>query len=383
MARARGGGGSRSGGSRSSSRRSSGGSRSRGISRSRTYNSSRSNSYGSSPNHGYREKKKCRSYVESKHYNLGVTYSSNMFEGATKYSYMEDGEKEYIFVNGDVDNLELDSSFRTLLKSTLQLEYKTTICLIITIILAVVSIVSSLDIPHKLKLQEAHPTIYLEDNIGVLQDTEELIASAETFAKKTGLVPAVMTVDTGVWYGKWASLEFYAWEQYSKLFDDEYHILFVYSLPVGAEFEDWEWVAIYGDDSLECFSDQRVSMLERSVQDGLYKGNVGKGFTSALNKSAEDYGKVLASESTPIVAIVFGILPVILFLYLIARIAHVKKLRELEFEFIKKLTPEKPHTCEYCRGTYWIDGLTKCPHCGAPIGKYRELLNDLEANNVE
>ena len=102
--------------------------------------------------------------------------------------------------------------------------------------------------PHKLP-QNYDYKIVVEDKANVLGNTAELRNSLVAFYNRTGISPAVITVENSDWQGNYSDLENYAYDLYVNHFADESHWLIVYSTPDGYSssdgFEDWYWEPRY------------------------------------------------------------------------------------------------------------------------------------------
>ena len=106
--------------------------------------------------------------------------------------------------------------------------------------------------PHKLP-QNYDYKIVVEDKANVLGNTAELRNSLVAFYNRTGISPAVITVENSDWQGNYSDLENYAYDLYVNHFADESHWLIVYSTPDGYSssdgFEDWYWEGMQGNDT--------------------------------------------------------------------------------------------------------------------------------------
>ena len=65
--------------------------------------------------------------------------------------------------------------------------------------------------------------IKIIDEAKVLGDTTELYDTLETFHDKSGITPAVITVNNEDWNRQYSDLESYAYDRYLMEFDDEMH----------------------------------------------------------------------------------------------------------------------------------------------------------------
>ena len=80
------------------------------------------------------------------------------------------------------------------------------------------------DHPHKLP-QNYDYKIVVEDKANVLGNTAELRNSLVAFYNRTGISPAVITVENSDWQGYYSDFENYAYDLYVNHFTDESHWL--------------------------------------------------------------------------------------------------------------------------------------------------------------
>ena len=121
------------------------------------------------------------------------------------------------------------------------------------------------------KLVTSYDTkIMIEDNINVLSKSEEaeLKSSMKDFLSKTGITPAIVTVDK---YGDDgylshnSTLESYALEKYNTIFKDESHWLICYSESDG----EWAFEGIQGDNTDSILSVDVTDRFNKSVMEDL------------------------------------------------------------------------------------------------------------------
>lgn len=71
--------------------------------------------------------------------------------------------------------------------------------------------------------------IIIKDSANVLHNEEELRPILDEFAKKTGIIPIIMTVNNENWMPHYKNIEDYAYQLYMQSCNDECHWLIVYS----------------------------------------------------------------------------------------------------------------------------------------------------------
>lgn len=104
---------------------------------------------------------------------------------------------------------------------------------IVALFIAIGMLFSSVNIGYK---KTAIPstidqTIQIFDDEQHLTNKEEeaLQQSLETFRNETGIIPSVHFTEDSMWDQDYNSMENYAMDKYLREFDDEYHLLVVYS----------------------------------------------------------------------------------------------------------------------------------------------------------
>ena len=214
-------------------------------------------------------------------------------------------------------------------------------------------------------------SIRIDDRADVLSDSEEenLADKFEVFQYKTGITPALITVNDEDWIRNYDELEHYAYDLYVNTFEDEYHWLFVYSQPkvTDAGSDDWFWEGIQGDQTDGILTARKTTIFNNSVQRKLLKDDctVGDAFSEAVN---DLNGTVMDAEISllkippfliAIAIIVFGMFVAIDFHPFRAR--KFKKMVDCSGEIIKQ------EACEYCGGIYIVGHHTSCPYCQAPV----------------
>jgi hypothetical protein len=126
--------------------------------------------------------------------------------------------------------------------------------------------------PHKLP-QNYDYKIVVEDKANVLGNTAELRNSLVAFYNRTGISPAVITVENSDWQGYYSDLENYAYDLYVNHFADESHWLIVYSTPDGYSssdgFEDWYWEGMQGNDTDDVLTESVTNSFNDELQKNL------------------------------------------------------------------------------------------------------------------
>ena len=136
------------------------------------------------------------------------------FPGARRYVYYENYRPVYVYADYDI------TEKRSPLRFLMLLFY-------LPFILFTFSMFAeAYHHPHKLP-QNYDYKIVVEDKANVLGNTAELRNSLVAFYNRTGISPAVITVENSDWQGIYSDLENYAYDLYVNHFADESHWLIV------------------------------------------------------------------------------------------------------------------------------------------------------------
>lgn len=237
--------------------------------------------------------------------------------------------------------------------------------------------------------------IIIEDSAGVVYDKEELEQSLENFMDKSGVTPAVFTLNNENWMNSYNSLEDYAYDLYLSKFKDEKHWLIVYSTPVDRNSNDWYWEGMQGDDTDPVLTSNVTARFRMDLQsrlengDGDAGGEIARSFdtiTSMIKKP--DLGSFLKAIGPGLGVLAF----VIFHAYFMLGFNDLKYKDAVldEDESIPDTIPtssgggfddlpvfgstheeeavpaDSGNICDFCGGTY-PTGATRCPHCMAKL----------------
>lgn len=286
------------------------------------------------------------------------------FPGAKRYVYYNKDKTEYIYANYDPGKKQSKARYILLL-------------FYVPFIIAVISMLASaVHVPHRLNT-DYNTDIIIEDRANVISDSEEK-SIRETFKKfynKTGITPAVITVNNEDWESNYTSLENYAYELYVNTFDDEKHWLYVYSQPqnvAAGSFVDWYWEGMQGNDT-----------------DNIITTNVGNEFTDDLQKKLLQNGKYTVGSAIEATfrehisgimksSVNWAVLPGALFMtaFIILHASLMLGLTPKSIKYRKVVECPKDaveYRCTYCGGIYVVGTCISCPHCGAPVVKKSDL----------
>ena len=226
----------------------------------------------------------------------------------------------------------------------------------------------------KLNTRHVSTDIIIEDEAGVMTDTEEeeLEESLEEFFDTTGIVPAVVTVNNEDWMDDYTNLERYSFHRYTEMFKDEKHWLIVYSEPEDPDedFNDWYWEGMQGDDTDRILTTKKTDSFNKDLQKFLLNRDrysvadaIAKAFDNLTphimtRVTKNDIGSVIIL----FLFVLFTLGPGILLLVL-----GIRGLKKYKTAFECKEEVVRQAKCNYCGGVYVVGHHSTCPHCQAQI----------------
>ena len=230
--------------------------------------------------------------------------------------------------------------------------------------------------PKKLSLPY-DSAVRVTDRAGVLtaQDEAQLKDVFTRFQEETGITPAFLSVSPDEWKGRYSRFTNFAYDAYVNLFHDESHWLLCYSGDASADFDDWVWEAMQGDNTDGILTEKVADTFTQSVQKYLTartRYTVGQafcqGFEDILPGLMKTGFRFDPDESDGTIGITV-ILLVISVVWLISSLRQARMARD-KVGAVRCPTDQgkvQEDTCEYCGGVY-VHGIhIRCPHCGAPI----------------
>ena len=190
------------------------------------------------------------------------------------------------------------------------------------------------------------------------------------FYNRTGISPAVITVENSDWQGYYSDLENYAYDLYVNHFADESHWLIVYSTPDGYSssdgFEDWYWEGMQGNDTDDVLTESVTNSFNDELQKNL-TARTRYTVSSAISTSFDDLTPTVMKSKVNWIML-FTSIAILAFVCLHACLMigiNPKARKYAKAKPCSDAAQEK--ACEYCGYTYVVDTCTECPHCGAPI----------------
>ena len=252
--------------------------------------------------------------------------SKSPFPGARRYRYYHDGSYRYCYSTQDPSK-----NFRP---SRLLLG----IAYIPFLAVGGVLLLSSM---RSIFVKPRTYDIVIKDEAGILDSSFDLDGTLEAFRDKTGVTPAVITVNNETWQNRFDSLESYAYNRYIAEFSDESHWLLVYSEPVtpDPEFNDWYWEGIQGDNTDSVITDAVADGMTNMVQTSL---DAGYDLTDVLEKAFEEATDNIIVRKPTIFSQLPSMLPAMLMIAFVCFHAYfMLGLNELKYKNAE-LDPDAP-----------------------------------------
>lgn len=296
----------------------------------------------------------------------GSRTSRSYFPGATRYVYYSGGSAHYIYSNSDPAKAASPLRFLTLL-------------FYIPFFLAIIPLVMDIyHVPQKMET-DYDTKIVVEDNAGVLGNTEELDKALEAFFDETGIAPSFVTIYNEDWHNRYSDLETYAYNYYVDNFKDENHWLIVYSEPQAPKANDhYYWEGMQGDNTDPILTEECLKEFNEHFNNLLAEGerpDVAGSATQAFNNITPKIMKPYFDSGNAMFACFF--IGFILLHFLIMAISIIKAVKYKNAVPISLKIGEKK--CPSCGGGYVKGTCDTCPHCGAPIDKEEDI--DIKVNS--
>ena len=303
--------------------------------------------------------------------------SRSYYPGARRYRYTHRGRTEYIYSKSD------PSKAFTPARLLIGLLY-------IPFIIGGFAAIGS---QMKTVKPCADTSILIDDAADVIYDRADLEHSLEKFMDKSGVTPAVVTLNNESWMKSYSSLEDYAHSRYLKEFDDEKHWLIVYSTPVDRNSNDWYWEGMQGDYTDGVLNETVTTRFRYDLQerlensDGDTGGDIARAFdtiTPTIKRGGiGSYLKALGPGLGILAFVAFHAYFMLGFYdlkYKNAVLDEDDSTPELAassggfddlpvFSSSPKADPMPSageSICDFCGGTYPI-GAKRCPHCMAKL----------------
>lgn len=223
--------------------------------------------------------------------------------------------------------------------------------------------------PSKKLKADYDTAIVVRDNIKVLDDTEKLKRSLQSFLDKTGISPAVFTVYNEDWQDKYNDLEDYAYDLYVNAFPDEKHWLIVYSEPIEPDpsFVDWHWEGMQGDDTDNIITYNNADILNKKLQRYLTEESksVSDAISLAFDELTPNIMKKRIEPVSIIVILLFGGFICFHAFFMVFHDPNRKYRNATEYPAETPTEDLVTESCPYCGAPYVKGKDSRCPSCQA------------------
>lgn len=312
--------------------------------------------------------------------------SSKPFSKARVFVYTQNGETRHIYANEDITSNDI--------KADGVASVTCCVAAFIMMLCVLIALVNTAFIFQRPIRSIRSYDIKIEDRAEILGETDELMSALEAFKKKTGVTPAIITVNNEDWEDYYGSLYNYAYELYVRNFDDETHWVIMYSEPETPDknFNDWYWEGVIGDDTEKAVPQRYINGFNTNFQRYLLanKAGVAGALSDALSELTESIKPIECVGRAELLALLIagGISALIAVPFTRQMIVAVKKISIANncpdlHEINKKPTAEESYfdkrarfvvDCSYCGRTYTVlPDNNRCPSCGAIEYSYGEL----------
>ena len=281
------------------------------------------------------------------------TVKKEPFEGASKFAYYRRKTPHYFYAD-------------FLPASSYNVSWKSLVAwiLIVNFVFYVFGFLFGGLYRHPTKLETDSQVHYIiDDKQGdITNDRDRLEADLEAFYQKTGIVPAIVTVDlfTFLRFGSGGSTEEYAREMYFKMFDDESHWLIVYGGTSNTGIT--HFIGMQGNDTDKILYKELTEEFNSALDNYLGKldfHTTGEAFSLAFEaiepKLMESGFNIRVLSGISVLA---GVITIALGIIAIA--SYMEEKYKKAFKVDENM---KEISCFYCGGTY-IEGVDEsCPFC--------------------
>jgi len=232
-------------------------------------------------------------------------------------------------------------------------------------------------VPQKANTSFTDEDIVILDCMELIKDDSELRAALHDFMETTGVCPGVEITADSNWTLWYTDMETYAYSEYLRLYDDELHWLILISYPDDyeiAEFVNWRWVGMVGDDLSATISSEAEDKLTTAMQRYLLRSQPEETGTAVASAFRELSSTVMESKvyGTGVFVCVVVFLIYALFMYVTLEEAVKqwmlsKAVRDSKPNLGRTEAKRKVRYCEYCGCENPVNGGPLCTQCGAPL----------------
>lgn len=289
--------------------------------------------------------------------------SKTYFRGAHRFIYYYNGHPNYYYANRKDTINRKATGIGMIIFSVMWLLMSS---------LMMIGCLSSAYISGPLSL-DYDSAIVIDDEIGIVEDKNELTDAFKAFQDKTGVTLGVVTRSTENRY-RGDTYEKQAYNCYVSRWDDEKHWLIYYVGDSLDRTDNWHWELMCGDDCTKILSTSIENSFTRDFHRYLVAGErytFDEAIITALGNIEVTPGSFDTKELlTLIPALFFPVFGIILLISGIVTatkpLSEEEKAKNSAVEISVEAVCQEV-ACEYCGGIYIKHTCLQCPHCGAPV----------------
>ena len=291
-------------------------------------------------------------------------YSRTPFVGCYTYVYYRGNRPNYMYTN--------DKPTKSFASLWVGLIFR------LLLLLVPIALVFGYGIHVPKKLNTNYNTkIIIQDDIDAISVSEEieLRETLMSFYDKTGITPAVITVDNYIY-----TLKSHAYNTYTKTFNDEKHWLIEY---YQGSHDYWVFEGMQGDDTDNILTERVTTKFNGYVYDDLSNGkSFGRSLIDSFNKITPTIMDSYFYLDSAIVAFVVIWTTMFTFVVVFGIRDLINKYRLKDAICVGNPDSMKLVKCPYCGADYYENTIKRCLKCGAEL-PYEDILSNTSVDKED